>query len=348
MLKETLKDEIIDPIVSDVWRASEAGELCEAYLCHVRLGHAPLPMKGRIRHLLDDGNVHEDDVIARLKNGGLDVLHTGDSQLYVHCVDEDGIRINGHPDGVLRSIPVSLRTLDYADEHFSWGSTFHLLEITAPNHFGFMRYYQEHLRGVNWRKFVQTNLYLGSKELRDSMKCAVVIVKDKMTSVLYEEGLTFDESIVDQTVEKLKRVEELVANNHVSSKRCNDWHKNTCKFRHLCFAESEDVEEVRTGFLDSDKLLEAQQLREALDSYVQGKEYEALGKELTEDARAYFGEIIDQYSVVGLFVNQRKIKWTNSSWSGIDTDLLKVKYPDVYNEVHITKPTKFITVGRGS
>ena len=348
MLRETIKDEVVDPVITDIWRASEVGELCEAYLCHVRLGNQPAKMPGRIRHLLDDGGLHEKDIVNRLKQGGFDTLYTGDDQLYVHCVDGD-VRINGHPDGLLRNIPEDLRRLDWADERFSWDSVYYLLEITAPNTFAYQRYSQEHLRGVNWRKFVQTHLYLGSEELRDKAHCAVVVVKNKMTSALYEEGLTYDKSIVDTTVEKLKRVEELVARNEVSSMRCSDWHKDNCKFRHLCFAENEVEDRTLPthGFLDADKLLEAQQLREALDAYVQGKEYESLAKELNEESRRYFGEIIDQYDAEGIFVNQRKVKWTNSSWSGIDTETLKLKYPDIYEEVHIVKPTHFISVGRG-
>jgi len=345
MLKETIQDEVINPVVSNTWRASEAGELCEAYLCHMRLGHQPLAMKGRIRHLLDDGNMHEDDIVNRIKNGGIDAMYTGDDQLYVHCVNQDGIVINGHPDGLLKNVPVDLRKLDWQDEHFSWDSVWHLLEITAPNNFAFKRYYQEHLRGVNWRKFVQTHLYLGSEELREKMHCAVVVVKDKMTSTLYEEGLTYDKSVVDETVEKLKRVEALVAKGEVSPMRCTDWHKQSCRFRHLCFGEVE--EEDRTsgiGYLDADKLLEVVQLREALDSYIQGKEFESMGKEMTEEARAYLGEILDQYGAEGMFIDKTKVKWTDSKWSGIDTDTLKLKYPAVYEEVHVEKPTHFVSV----
>ncbi len=345
MLKETIQDEVINPVVGNTWRASEAGELCEAYLCHMRLGHQPLPMKGRIRHLLDDGNMHEDDVVNRLKNGGLDVLYTGDNQLYVHCMNGDGVIINGHPDGVLRNVPSDLRNLDWADEHFSWDSAFHLLEITAPNNFAFKRYYQEHLRGVNYRKFVQTHLYLGSEELRDKMHCAVVIVKDKMTSTLYEEGLTYDKSVVDETVEKLKRVEGLVSAGKVSTMRCVDWHKQSCRFRHMCFGEEQDESfPIGVGFVDADKLLEVSQIREALDSYVQGKEFESMGKEMTEEARAYIGELLDQYGVEGMFIGSTKAKWTNSKYSGIDTDTLKVRFPQVYEEVHYEKPTRFVSI----
>lgn len=347
MLKETIRDEVVEPVVSDMWRASEAGEECEAYLCHTRLGHEPLPMKGRIRHLLDDGNVHEDDVVNRLKNGGIDAQYTGDNQLYVHCVDEDGVMINGHPDGLLHKIPKDLQKLDWADENFSWDSDYHLLEITAPNTFAFNKYYSAHLRGVNWRKFVQTHLYLGSDELSDRMHCAVVVVKNKMTSELYEEGLTYDKSIVTQTIEKLKRVQDLVACNKVSSMRCSDWHKDTCKFRHLCFTEEDLATRAPlVGILDADKMLEAVELREAMDSFLKGKEFMEAGKDMTEEAKAYFADILDSYGVQTIFVGQNKAKWTDSHWSGIDTDTLQLRYPVVYDEVHISKPTHFVSIVR--
>lgn len=346
MLKETIKDESIEPAVGDTWGASLAGEQCETYLCHMRMGHQPLPMAGRVRHLLDDGNMHEDDIVARLRVGGFDILYTGDNQLYLHCVRCDGIVINGHPDGVLRNVPLDLRTLDWADEHFSWDGTYQLLEITAPNHFAFQRYYQEHLKGVNWRKFVQTHLYLGSEELRPKMRCCVVIVKDKMTSTLYEEGLSFDQTIIDQTVEKLKRVEANVAIGRVPTMRCSDWHKESCRFRHICFGEEQEEHVLNEGFLDAAQLAEAVQLQEALDAYTQGKEFESASKDLTTSARDYIGEILDQHGAVGMHIGPAKAKWTTSKFSGIDGDTLKTKYPSIYEEVHYTHPTRFVSITR--
>ena len=343
MLKQTILDETVTPVVSNIWRASEVGDPCEAYLCHVRLGHQPEKMEGRVRHLLQDGNMHEDDIVRRLVSGGLDVLNSGDDQMYVHCISGP-IKINGHPDGLLHNVPKELQELDWADEHFSWDSAYHLLEITAPNHFAFQRYANEHLRGVNWRKFVQTNLYVGSEELRDKMRCAVVIVKDKMNSTLYEEGLTFDKTIVDETVEKLKRVEDLCSRDEVSSYRCNDWHVKNCKFRQYCFTEEEaELSAPTKGYLDADKLLEAPELHEALESYLLSQEFKAMN----EDARAYFGEMLEQYDAEGIIINGRKIKWTDSHWSGVDTELLRGTYPAVYAEVYRSKPTRFVSVGRG-
>ena len=341
MLKETIKDEIVEPVVSDIWRASEVGELCEAYLCHVRLGHQPAKMLGRVRHLLSDGNMHEDDIVRRLKSGGLDVLHTGDEQMYVHCTTGP-IRINGHPDGVLHEVPKELRQLDWADENFSWDSAFHLLEITAPNGFAFQRYAKEHLRGVNWRKFVQTHLYLGSVELRDMLHCAVVVVKNKTTSALYEEGLTYDKSIVDMTIEKLKRVEEYAADNCIPPERCDGWFKDNCKFRHLDFTGEEDTPSTAKGYLDANKLLEGPQLREALVQY----DLSASHKVMNAEARDFMAEILEQYEAEGIFVDDRKIKWTYSSWSGVDANLLRTKYPAVFKDVYVTKPTQYVSVGR--
>jgi hypothetical protein len=345
LLKETILDEVVEPVISDMWRASEAGEECEAFLCHTRLGHQPLPMKGRIRHLLDDGNVHEDDVVARLKNGGIDAQYTGNDQMYVHCVNEGGVIINGHPDGLLHKIPVELRKLDWVDEHFSWDSDYHLLEITAPNTFSFAKYFIAHLEGVNPRKFVQTHLYLGSEELYDKMHCAVVIVKNKMTSELYEEGLTFNQAVIDRTIEKLKHVQDLVAKNQVSAKRCTDWHKDTCKFRQYCFNEEELTARAPiAGLLDADKLLESVELHQALDNFLQGKEFKDMGEGLIEEAKAYFADILDSYGKEAVLIGQKKAKWSDSHWSGIDSDTLELKYPTIYEEVHITKPTHFISV----
>ena len=99
MLKELIALDETHPEVSQVWRASEVGE-CETYLGHVRLGHEALPMPGRVKHLLHDGNVHERDVVTHLNAKGFRVLHsciTGQMSVQTDI----GLRVFGHPDGIL-------------------------------------------------------------------------------------------------------------------------------------------------------------------------------------------------------------------------------------------------------
>jgi len=342
MLKETLQDEVIDPTISDVWRASLVGEPCEAYLCHTRLGHQPSKMEARVRHLLDDGKMHEGDVVARLINGGIDVRDAGEDQPYVHCIDGP-VKINGHPDGTLHNVPKELQKLDWADENFKW-TKHQVLEITANNGNVFRKYATEHMRGVNWRKYVQTHLYVGSIELRELTNYSVIVVKNKANSALYEEGLTYDKKIVDAVVEKLLRVEDLCSKGKVSSMRCDDWHMNTCRFAYLCYPNV--VEELKPvmgkGFLDGEKLLEVQDLRDALALYDLSKSH----KIDYEESRAMMAEILDNYECEGVIIDGRKVVWQDSHYSGINNDMLKTNYPKVWEDVRVSKPTRFVSVRR--
>jgi len=194
MLKEFIALEEKIPGVSSAWRASEVGE-CEAFLCHTRLGHEPLPMSGRVRHMLQDGVTHEHDIVSRLQSAGIKVLHSYvEGQTEVHCSSDP--LVSGHPDGVL-DIPKGFsRDLDYWDENFKFDGRFYLLEVTAPNHFAFLRLKRSHLREILWRKFVQIQMYLNSEEIRSYGNCCVAEVKNKNTSELYEEGIAVTADVV--------------------------------------------------------------------------------------------------------------------------------------------------------
>ena len=358
MLKELIAKDVREPLVTEGWRASEVGE-CEAFLCHLRLGHPALPLTGRVRHMLDDGLMHEHDVVDRLRSKGFKVSHSySEGQLLVHCYDKDGLCVVGHPDGVLDVTPaIKLGTpwgfeLDYADGAFDWRNRLHGLEITAPNHFAFLRLERNHLREELARKFVQIQMYLNSEELRDEgINSMVVVVKNKNTSALYEEGIGFDEQVVVETIEKLKRVTDFVSRSQVSPFRCVDYRRHYCRYRELCFGGvvSEGIP-ISGEILVGESLSEAEQLLGAADLWLKGKGLEVDGKELIEEARALFGSTIAEYGAKGLTVGHVKASIVEPFTPRLSTeyDILKQKYPEVYDAVVVEKvPEPYLMVRKG-
>lgn len=335
MLKERIALEERQPEVSPIWRASEVGE-CETFLCHVRLGHESLPFTGRIRHMLEDGITHEHDIVNRLRAAGITVLHSYvEGQAEVHCAKRP--LVIGHPDGVLDMPKQDEFVLDYTDENFKPGR-FYLLEVTAPNHFTFLRLKRSHLREILWRKFVQIQMYLSSEEMRSFGDCAVAIVKNKNTSELYEEGITLDDSVVGQTLEKLRRVEDLTAKQKVSEFRCEDWRRNYCRYRHLCYGQSEELEMksllASQDILRGESLSEAELLKEAAETWRRGKLLKDEGADLISDSREQFAETIREYGCRGLTIADVKaLMIAEGTTKRTNYDLLEQKHPDVYAEV---------------
>lgn len=349
MLKELIATDTIEPVASSEWRASVVGE-CETFLCHMRLGESAMPMTGRVRHLLDDGLMHEHDVINRLIGKGIKVLHSyQEGQAHVVCYEDDEIIIQGHPDGILDVVPDRFM-LDYTDDKFRRGRRYYLLEVTAPSHFTFLRLEKSHMRSELWRKYVQIQMYMNSEEFRSYGDGCIVEVKNKNTSALYEEGVGFDDTVIKETVEKLKRVTELTLRGIVSSYRCSDWRRYYCRYRHLCYGEDVDTEyEPTQGMLEGESLGEAEQLLEAADLWLKGKNLEADSKELIGEARNLFLSTITDYNAKGLLVGHAKalmIVPTTPRLS-IDFDLLKQRYPNVYEAlVNEEVPDPYLRVTR--
>jgi len=337
MLKELITEEVLEPEQTGVFRASQAG-MCETFLCHQMLGHEALPIPGRIRHVLDDGRTHERDIVTRLLNKGIEVKHSCvDGQVEVCCVARP--YVNGHPDGIMRT-PKKAFDLDYADANFKPGK-FLLLEITAPNHFTYLRLVKQHLQEALYVKYVQVQLYLCSPEVKSYGTCAVVVVKNKNTSALYEEGVSFNQDVVLHEITKLRHVEALVARNQVSEFRCDDWRKDTCRYRQLCFVEEEEPTFVPTGehmILKGETLAEAQLLLETAGAWRRGKELKDEGEELIQDSREQFRQVIEDYACKGLTVQDvRAMMVEEGITRSCDFDKLQHEFPDAYATVVSSK-----------
>jgi hypothetical protein len=336
MLKELIADEVIEPEVTGMFRASQVG-MCPTYLCHQMLGHPTLPMPGRVKHLLDDGRTHELDIVTRLVNKGIEVQHSClDGQAEVCCLARP--YVIGHPDGVIR-VPKPGVVLDYADTNFRL-SKFALLEITAPNHFTFLRLQKQHLLEALYVKYVQVQMYLCALEVKTYSNNAVVVVKNKNTSALYEEGVSFNLEIVAREITKLRHVEALVAKKQVDEYRCDDWRRNTCRYRQLCFAEEEaSLTPVSGDVLKGETLKEAELLAELADVWRRGKDMKEDGDEMVQDAREQFRAIIEDYGCRGITVQGvSAMMVAEGITKSCNYALLEQEYPEVYKEVVDKKP----------
>jgi len=345
MLKELIAEEASVPVLSKVWRASEVGE-CETFLGHLRLGHDALPFTGRVRHMLQDGYVHERDIVNRLESKGVKVWHSyASGQLEVDCVDDP--YVVGHPDGVV-DVPQRLLqqfSVDYADESFKPTSAM-LLEVTAPNHFTFLRLKAQHLREVWWRKYVQIQLYLFSRQMEAYLasKCALVVVKNKNTSELYEEGVSLDERVIEKVVNTLRKVEELASDGRVSDFRCSDARRTYCRYRHLCFPEPPETRPLPGSILRGEMLKEADVLEAAVAVWRRGKMLKEEGEDLVRDVRDQFGELLEQYGCRGITMEGVTGMLVSKVSRSVDLDLLQKKYPDVYEEVVAEKTSTYVRV----
>jgi len=282
--------------------------------------------------MLQDGVTHEHDIISRLRSAGITVLHSYvEGQAEVHCSSDP--LVSGHPDGVL-DIPKSREfTLDYADENFS-PSRFMLLEVTAPGHFTFLRLERSHLREILWRKYAQVQMYLNSEEIRSYSNCAVVIIKNKNTSALYEEGISLDVAVVNETLEKLKRVEGLTHKGLVSGFRCSDWRRNYCRYRHLCFGDEAEVTPVGGDILRGESLNEAEVLKEAAEVWRRGKLLKLEGEDLIADSREQFQRVLEEYGCRGLTIGDgvKALMIAEGINRRTNYDLLRDRHPEAYGE----------------
>jgi len=346
MLKELIAEEDVIEVVQafKFFRASEAGE-CETYLCHKALGHTPLSLPGRVRHMLADGATHERDIVERLQNKGIDVQYCLDRQMTVKCVDEPDVQVSGHPDGLIEHQAPGFE-LDYTEPGFRFDRGTYLLEVTAPGHFPFLRIEREHMRVALWRKYVQVQLYLNSLSVRERTDCCVVEVKNKNTSALYEEGVIFHQDVVADTVAKLRRVQDFVSDGKVSAFRCVDWRRQYCQYRELCFASDIVEVEPTTGILIGENLKNAEELLQAADAWLKGRDLAASGEELIEDARALFRATIEENEAEGLTVAQARALMVTAHRRKVDLDVLKVTYPEVYDAVVYTEPSTYVRVTR--
>lgn len=337
MLRELIASDTFVPETYVGWRASEIGHHCDTYLVRKKLRHPVAPISGRIRHLLDDGRAHERDIVSRLIEFGFEVHHSClEGQRQVHYGD-----VWGHPDGLLRT--PKLGTLDAVDANFRFDRSWYLLEVTAPNSASFRRIVANGLRGGLLQKFVQIQVYLASSEISKLTDCCVVVVKNKNTSELYEEGVSFDRTTVEWVEERVKRLDEFVCKGIVPDARCNDWHRDYCPYRRLCFENAESEKSLVSGTINGLTLPNAEELLTYAELWKRGKTLESEGRELVEEAREAFLAVLEEYGAEALVVNDVYAKMIDSERRVCDLQALEA-YPEAYSRCVSVSKSRYLRV----
>lgn len=322
------------------------GNPCETFLCHTRLNsELGEPIRGRVSHMLEDGNLHERDVVKRCVDSGYKILHSyREGQLTLKIPLGDKLSVSGHPDGILWCGSKTF-DLDRVDPLFKFGCRYYLLEVTAPNHYAFQRVVKDGLKEQNFQKYIQIQLYLMSDRVKEYTNGGCVcVVKNKNTTALYEEGVAFHQENIDELMERLERVTSLTKQGRISDYRCDDSRKSWCKYHKLCFEKVDFVSTATKGILDGRSLKESEQLFGVAAMWRRGKILAKEGEELVEEAREEFRKVIEDYGAEGLVVDDVKAKMIDSTSRSCDYDTLKLKSPDLYNEVVIVKPTRYVRV----
>jgi len=163
MLKEYQEELYQEPEEFIGWRASMVGNPCETFLCHTRLeSELAEPVKGRVNHMLEDGKLHEEDIVRRCIAAGYEVLHSClDKQLELKISINKNVVVSGHPDGILKCGKLGF-DLDRADPLFKFNRPCYLLEITAPSTTNFALLVKDGLKIQNYQKYIQTQIYMMS------------------------------------------------------------------------------------------------------------------------------------------------------------------------------------------
>lgn len=80
-----------------IYRASALGG-CTKALIASRLGYEPLPVSERTQLIFNEGNLHEEDVVARLRSDGYEIFNTQE-QHNLHVFGD--VYVQGHIDGMI-------------------------------------------------------------------------------------------------------------------------------------------------------------------------------------------------------------------------------------------------------
>jgi len=325
MLKERIAAEVLEPQPFTVWRASQVGD-CPTKLWLMKSGHKPLPYRGTLKHVLDDGRQHELDVLRRLVSAGFKVYYSALEQ-QVEVKVSDVPYVVGHPDGIIQ-VPkgADLGELDRCDPGFDMKELLFLIEITAPNHFLWHAIKSRGIREVQPWKYVQVQMYLHSEEVMQQTNSAVMIVKNKNTSELYEEGIVYDEALARDVLDRLLEIERL---DKMPNYRCSGTRPYVCGYRHLCFEEEAAPKPV--GALQGNSLAEAEDLNRAVQMWKEGKVLYSRGSAMMDDSREYIRGVMKDYGCSMLLLEGAIAQVVEQQRRHCDLEALKEKFPQAYD-----------------
>jgi hypothetical protein len=285
-----------------VLRASSIGR-CARSISYRALGYQAAGVSGRSQMAMDDGRLHEDNLIARIMALGHPVR---DRQREVRT---EYPPIVGHVDGI-----VEIYSVEY------------LLEIKTANHFEFEKIRKEGVERSHPEYYAQVQFYIN----RLGLSRAIVLLKNRSNAALHEELIPGDSRYYQRILDRATRLWESIQRHELfereysrESRQCA-W----CRYNHYCWPEV-DFEHAESGGRAARVLVEDGGMIEAAGIWRDGKELEARAKELIGIARGVFDVYMTERDVSGVIdVDGLEITRSRRTRESIDLNLAKRTLPE--------------------
>lgn len=264
-------------------RCSQA-ESCPRQQAYVILDYEQdYPDTGRSQMAMDDGNLHEADVVNRLLQAGYRCWNYTEDQTMVHF-ENRGVRFRGHPDLYMETpegevLGVELKA--YRDEIFK-AFVQGALEI-APGVYSVTNY--DRLTKRPWPLMGQIQLYLHSSEsVHLGVERWALLMKNKNTAELAECIVTKDTEYIDNLINKWKGFWGLIQAGRLPERHFSDdsTECRRCVFRQKCWGLKEIPD------VDGNEVIHVDGLSTAASLRREGQILKKSSEEMLEEARMAF------------------------------------------------------------
>lgn len=242
---------------SDVSRLSATGS-CLRQQYYTSTGAPSDRISALGMYEMEDGHIHELDVVTQLLQAGYEVQHAGDDQLSIELRLPSGKRVPGHPDGIISG-------LDFMVPH--------LLEVKAMSATRFIDCYKQMekhcyddegrwlgpetnglgLKNAHYSYWLQMQAYMHVLDL----KAGFIVCKAKDSSIvrqrlrkgsairdakLYMEIIPYDPEGVEEVIERHETVVEAIEAGLPPAReydRNKDWQCRYCRFAGICYSDAD-------------------------------------------------------------------------------------------------------------
>lgn len=212
-----------------IHRASAIGGCLKSQIA-AHLGMKPIAPDDASRRRMDEGSLHEGDVVARLVDDGWLVERQQD-EVYLTVFGPPGAtwsaKVEGHLDGVISADP----------QHFAspgFVSIGRVLEIKSMGKSAFAEFKAKgwEAGGLVDRYRWQISCYMHATGLE-----ALVVAKSRDSGELLKFGVELPFYTLDQIAERVGYIEDHVARGQLPDDCPHDWF---CDFKYLCSRSSEE------------------------------------------------------------------------------------------------------------
>lgn len=297
-------------------RASSLGR-CARAVTYWALGYQPSRTSGRSRMVMDDGKLHERDIIARIHAAG-HVVYSYDPQ---HEVTLSNPPVVGHIDGVV----------EVHGERY-------LLEIKTMNHFVFQKLWSKGIEAVYPEYHDQVTFYMARLNLTRTL----LVVKNRNNAALYEELIPLDLNAYADVLTRAQKTWDCIESGTLANQEYpkDSSHCSWCSYNHHCWP----IVDFDHGEGGKEALLvEDGDVIEAADVWRSGKEYEARAKEMISSARGTFETFMTAKGQTSIDADGLKAVASQQTRESISMDVARRELPaDVFEG--LVKRSKFTTL----